>query len=354
MQDYRDDPTTGFFELANAPCIRYRLRRRPRPTPSPPSDDEDATKSSPSTHQHASSASSGGHLPHSPGDGKGETPDCNVKDDSTTTQCPELVICQNSQAQTHTGGVVWETSFLLLEYLLHVCHSTTSDKHVSLDAAAARVVGPSLLEVGAGCGLLGMALAAQLPHLLQHVVLTETQEVYDTILHPNILRNQSVWNGTQSYYPSVSASPLDWTRYQEDAQRLVKFMDSSSSPNKPNHDKEEKDARVCTFDTIVGTDVVFSPPLVEPLLATFKFLAHDTTTVYLCLQPDRCPKSYQLLQSKCLDYGFVWKDLSINKKETEDHGEVETTRAETWPSPVFFQWVQLLESKIICLQRIRE
>ena len=206
-EDEADDLQTRLFELANAPAVTYRCR--------------------------------GGQ---------------------------HVTIRQDREAKVHTGGIVWETAFLLGLFLEHQQAFTTRALKKS----------HHVLEVGAGCGLLGMVLAAA----GCDVVLTE---------HPIALANlqHNVARCCASVAERARVAELNWceakdVRAVRDAQR----------------------ARSCppTFDTIVGTDVVFSEQLVVPLLRSVHALASDHTTVWLCLQvrlqllttPAPCPASTQM------------------------------------------------------------
>eukprot|EP00392_Amoebophrya_sp_AT5.2_P008213 g8232.t1 len=64
----------------------------------------------------------------------------------------------------HSGGIVWETSYLLACYLLH---RFSSEKKNTFHTLAH----PTILELGSGCGFLGVALAHHFPHA--QVVVTE-------------------------------------------------------------------------------------------------------------------------------------------------------------------------------------
>ena len=83
----------------------------------------------------------------------------------------EIRIHQDSECQTHTGGIVWETSYLLACYL--------EAKHKNKKNSLGKV-----LEVGSGCGMLGLILSAS--KLAKNVVMTETTEVL-----PNLEENVS-------------------------------------------------------------------------------------------------------------------------------------------------------------------
>lgn len=274
MKEYEgQDPSLAFFELANASCVHYRI---------------------------------GSDLLTSLQRKKQKTKEGNRSIDSSSKQ-QFLSLKQNSQAQTHTGGVIWETSYLLLEYLLHQA------MHKSEQKAS---IGPKIIEVGAGCGLLGLALAAQIPST--HVVLTETKEVLDTILLPNLHNNKSMVPSKSS----VKACSLDWLVYEDDA--------------------KQNDLQSTKFDMILGTDVVFSTKLVEPLLATMNFLSHDKTIAYLCLQSDRCPSSFQILLNKAAKYHFRVTQIDLDK---EDWGDDTST-------PAFVTWGSSLECHLLRLDRL--
>jgi predicted nicotinamide N-methyase len=246
--DHNDhDLSLAFFELANVPKVGYRL----------------------ASHQQRT---------------RKRTRKRNNPSDLTVTVHQDTTACGN-----HTGGIVWETSYLLLNYLLHDCKSK--------DSTAKRKRFGRVLEVGAGCGLLGLVLAAS--GWCRQVVLTETEEVLDN-LSANLNRNNNDCEFSNSVksqqqerrrhppLPAVVVQKLDWLRYEDNA---------------------VQDLAAHSFDTIVGTDVVFTPTLVEPLLQTLRFMAHDTTVVYLCLQI-RCEDSHQLLLTMAAAYQWDLEDVS--------------------------------------------
>lgn len=231
--DDDDDPSLAFFELANAPVVAYRLLT---------TDDTDGVL---------------------------------------------VRVRQNSNAQTHTGGVVWETSYLLLEYLLQ----GPSSSSLSLG----RVV-----EVGAGCGLLGIALAAA--HRATEVTLTEVDLVLP-LLRENAKRNQALVESRRDtgrkHHDAVQlrARRLDWTRCERDAGR------AGLEPH--------------SVDTILGTDVVFAPELVEPLWRTLRYLSHARTVIYLCVQI-RCAVSHGILLNEASSYGFVMRQITNDDDDDDD------------------------------------
>jgi len=213
-----------------------------------------------------------------------------------------VIIKQHNDAKAHTGGIVWETAYLLALFL--------SSKFGNNKAAGS--LGKTL-EIGAGLGMLGLILAAN--KLASRVVVTETEEVMD-ILIDNVNQNvteahdkkKSV-HGTP-YFPvcpkeCISVRQLRWDCLQED----ISYAAADKNM------EEDNDLEPHSFDTIVGTDVVFSPCLVCPLLETIQCMARmkneysASTRIYLCLQI-RCSDSHKLLFSEAHKYGLEVIDIT--------------------------------------------
>ena len=266
---YEEAVSNVFFELANAPSVSYRLKAPPSISTSQNAEDTDES----TTQQN--------------------TPT------TTKSQISAITIKQDvsGAAQTHTGGIVWETSYLLLNYLL------SSTNWLSRNGER-----KTILEIGAGCGMLGLTLHKALElgiigneddgnKAASRVIITETNEVMDN-LRKNLERNypssssdtsDSVIEKKSTKLHELSVEELDWTRCEEDCAR-AKIKSRS-------------------VDCIVGTDVVFSTRFVRPMLETMKFLSHSRTIVYLCLQ-ERCRDSHELLLGEAIKYGFRIEDIS--------------------------------------------
>lgn len=179
-----------------------------------------------------------------------------------------------SACERHTGGIIWETSYLLLEYLLE------------LSAVTNKSLGKTL-ELGAGVGFLGQCLAAA-RCCKPVVLLTETADVLVN-LRANMELNRLTLERNNAC--SVVACALDWTSYRKDAE-------SSEGAIQPH-----------TFDTLLGTDVIFATHLVEPLLESAAFLSHSGTVWYLCVQI-RCAAAHKLFLEKAREYDFEVEDAS--------------------------------------------
>lgn len=187
-----------------------------------------------------------------------------------------IKIHQNSNCQTHTGGIVWETAYLLAEFLL----LRYTDKYSM----------GKLLEVGSGCGLLGLVLAAH--NRCKKVVMTETTEVLES-LKENVELNTITKNGwcTQNM---VSVQRLRWDKFEKDIDKCKSMGHTDLDPQ--------------SFDTVIGTDVIFSTVLVKPLLKTLRRMTHDNSNIFLCVQI-RCTDSHELFMRKASKY-FKIKDCT--------------------------------------------
>eukprot|EP00985_Skeletonema_marinoi_P012931 scaffold6338_cov102-Skeletonema_marinoi.AAC.2 len=235
-----------------------------------------------------------------------------ANDLSSATENDDMVIIkQHSDAKAHTGGIIWETSYLLAAFLSSKFGSEDRNK---VDGDRECPLGKTL-EIGAGCGMLGLILAAT--KLSSRVVMTEAAEVLD-ILTENVDQNKvetpktnsesdsddddklsnniNGIHGTSSKpvcpEESVSVRRLRWDCLQEDV--LAAAANNSSA--------QENDLKPNSFDTIVGTDVVFSPSLVCPLLETIKLMARKKDV--------RCADSHSLLFSEAHKYGLEVVDVT--------------------------------------------
>jgi Lysine methyltransferase len=228
-----DDASDALFELANAPELGYRVVRK-RKRREEEEDEEEAGV---------------------------------------------IYIHQDvSACGRHTGGIVWETCFLLLEYL-SLLVTTDGDENSQKDLGRA-------LEVGAGCGLLGQVLAAR--GQCHSILLTEAPYVLPN-LKANVARNASFIDKVGG--SSLECCGLDWVESEERQRRLHPTV--LNSP----------------FDTILGTDVIFAPHLVGPLLDTLRRFSHPRTQIYLCVQV-RCPTSHQMFLDEAPGRGFALTDLT--------------------------------------------
>ena len=155
------------------------------------------------------------------------------------------------------------------------------------------------------CGMLGLVLASS--GFCQKVVMTETTEVL-----PNLVKNRNLnlereetKNTSNITYKGLEPSLISVRRLRWDKVK----KDVSACKNNDHSD----DLKYHSFDTIVGTDVVFATSLVKPLLKTLQKMSHSNTMIYLCLQI-RCADSHALLLRKANKYGFQCIDCTDELK----------------------------------------
>lgn len=157
---------------------------------------------------------------------------------TVTAANEELVIAQDSNSLM-PGHVLWEVSIIFARLL-------------DEGALPFEVSGRSVLELGAGCGVAGMACAlhgasvalTDLPALVPH-------------LEANVEQNLG---------PRLT--PYDWT---------VMPFDWTEEP--------PPQLRVRRFDVVLATDCVYHAHLVEPLVRALRSVCTPTTT--LCLVYER-------------------------------------------------------------------
>lgn len=200
---------------------------------------------------------------------------------------PVVKLRQNPEIENSTGGIVWETSYLLSTFL----------EHHGLVGRGSRV-----LEVGAGCGLCGMVLA----HHGCRVALTEAAEAL-----PTLERNVAANTFTKAGGGEAVARLLRWDVEADRAPLLA--------PTREGWGGKGKDDK---FDFVIGTDVVFSAALVQPMLDTIASMCHEGTKVWLCLQ-ERCSDAHALLKARMPEVFRVVRDRSSDLAETPGCGAAE-------------------------------
>ncbi|XP_037449012.1 protein-lysine methyltransferase METTL21D-like [Triticum dicoccoides] len=147
----------------------------------------------------------------------------------------------------HLGTTVWDASMVFAKFL-----EKNSRKG---RFCPSKLKGKRAIELGAGCGLAGLGMAL----LGCDVVTTDQVEVLPLLMR-NVERNKS-WiaqsNPDSGSFGSVTIAELDWGN------------------------KEHIRAVEPPFDYIIGTDVVYSEHLLQPLLETIIALSGPKTKVLL-------------------------------------------------------------------------
>lgn len=149
----------------------------------------------------------------------------------------------------------------------------------------------TVIEVGAGCGFLGIALAHEWG---SRVTVTDLSEALPTC-RANVELNKSA--------ELVDVQLQRWD-HPEDTEAIRRSMD-------------------CPPQLIVGTDVVFCTRLVRPLLESIHALAGAETTIYLCIQA-RCPDAHAELMRSVPLYFDLHDDTADLRAQSGWCGELAT------------------------------
>ncbi|KAK3155658.1 hypothetical protein QOZ80_2BG0206000 [Eleusine coracana subsp. coracana] len=147
----------------------------------------------------------------------------------------------------HLGTTVWDASMVFVKFL-----EKNSRKG---RFCPSKLKGKRVIELGAGCGLAGFGMA-----LLGCDVITTDQVEVLPLLMRNVERNKS-WisqsNSDSGSLGSMTVAELDWGN------------------------KAHIKAVAPPFDYIIGTDVVYSEHLLQPLLETITALSGPKTKILL-------------------------------------------------------------------------
>lgn len=147
----------------------------------------------------------------------------------------------------HLGTTVWDASMVFVKFL-----EKNSRKG---RFCPSKLKGKKVIELGAGCGLAGLGMAL----LGCDVVATDQVEVLPLLMR-NVERNKS-WisqsNPDSGTFGSVTVAELDWGNKEH-----IKAVDPP-------------------FDYIIGTDVVYSEHLLQPLMETIIALSGPKTKIML-------------------------------------------------------------------------
>jgi len=169
-----------------------------------------------------------------------------------------------------TGLSVWSTAKPLLRRLLRNTEFSNKIKRTKQNENP--VV--RILELGAGCGLLGMGLAAATGGAA-NVVLTDHEDSIGW-LQKNVDLNHSSF-----YQDSVTVEPLSWG----DPTHMT-AIETAYNHNANMNSSHEDESSLQHFDYIVGSDLLYDPTFHAPLLETLqRFAIPNKTEIYLGYPP---------------------------------------------------------------------
>lgn len=209
----------------------------------------------------------------------------------STAACEKIPLEQDSRDAL--GGRVWKASIFLRRWL-----------EKEAEAGRDLLGGKTVLDVGAGIGLLGLACALRRININgssssslplpppQLVVLTDQSD-----LLPLLSRNvETVWQRIQQTSEGISppqcrveVCPLDWREHgqgPETAALLEKLsLHHQQQEQEAKREKETNEAHRengAYFDVILVADCVYYEDLYQPLIDTLAALAGPTTKVVIC------------------------------------------------------------------------
>ena len=193
---------------------------------------------------------------------------------------PKLMYFDNFQA---VGGKIWPASDTMVQYLA---------KSIGQNVHSHSVVNRNILELGSGCGYLGIScgvLGAQ-SVVLTDRLLTQRRKVYDMegveieeessastllldICQENVMLNTHLSNC------KFSIKPLHWgPKYHSDADSLL-FSDFNANSNDTVLNTDNGILINKSIDMIVGSDLTYFGEFTRDLFHTVKYIIQSNTPV---------------------------------------------------------------------------
>ncbi|KAI9230673.1 MAG: putative methyltransferase-domain-containing protein [Piptocephalis tieghemiana] len=193
------------------------------------------------------------------------------------------------------GTTVWDSAKALAKHL---------------PALSGGLKGKRCIELGAGCGLVGLTAVAYGP---SRVHLTDLPSVVENVLRPNLKMNLSnLKERNQGVYLSVGV--LDW-------------LDTSHDPMAMGEKGEDKEGVGHEpFDLIFAADCVYERSLLQPLVELIARLAGPRTVAYVAFERRDsmvCDQFIRLCQDK------AWEARPIPKRQLKSL-RLENDEVEIW------------------------
>ena len=145
----------------------------------------------------------------------------------------------NDEASRKVGEVVWDASYLLAKYV----------------ETRVPVSGKKVVEVGAGCGLVGLTATL----LGGETIITDRSRELE-MAKKNIALNQATLEAKRVVVRGVKTMELQWGKLEPAAAATLRPP----------------------VDLILGADVLYYGKAVPLLLTTLKELSGSRTTIYIC------------------------------------------------------------------------
>ncbi|RUS29893.1 putative methyltransferase-domain-containing protein [Jimgerdemannia flammicorona] len=206
---------------------------------------------------------------------------------------PNLTLMLNQKNNSHSHGTtVWDSAKVLAYYL-----------YDTLKKQPANRTPRTCIELGSGCGLGGLTMAA----LGFDSVVTDLQSVVDDVLRDNVSRNDWLMRQALPTCARISVAALDW----------VAFSAAEVS---------ETTGFLPWYDYVLGSDCVYSMALIGPFLDCVRRLSIAGSTVLISLER-RDNEVVERFVQVAKDKGFDVKQVSKRLLRLK---EVGNTDVEIW------------------------
>ena len=206
-----------------------------------------------------------------------------------------------------TGTTVWDGA---------VCLAFTLAASPSLLAIHDEGRKPSLLELGAGCGLVSLALAAE--GLVSQACITDINEMLPSI-EGQLRKNETVLRESKSQPATLTVRAVKWGPEGEGDIALIEREDLASyrslteeggAEDQGINEQSLPPQPPVYFDLIVGSDLIYysyseETPHTRLLLWTLKRLAGPDTLIYMALSLHHNPEEVQSFLTLASEEGFT-------------------------------------------------
>lgn len=196
------------------------------------------------------------------------------------TLAPSLTLdlCQLNNTQNH-GTTVWDSAKVLAFYLMDtIKRPSWALKDGQLEIQNSK----KCIELGSGCGLGGLAMAA----LGFDTILTDLPAIVDHVLQTNRQQNQRHikdwwYQLLEQSQPDNASLPLPDPKLRVEA---LDWLELCARCENDSNDNGSLNWLEPPYNYILAADCIYTTELVRPLLKCISNLACSTTTILVALE----------------------------------------------------------------------
>lgn len=241
-------------------------------------------------------------------------------------------MCRSGEATTHNDSShdqALDQRIPFLDKIFHIVGGTTKCARTMssyLESRQEEFAGKTVLELGAGTGLVGLCLA-----MLGAKVLATDQEPMLEILQANIDENSFVWNKEEARsaddtstakYP-ITTMVLHWEDDEDARKCQASFLKCGSQQDGEGKEKGHDDGNgndgngsdneEPRFDFVVGSDLTYSKECMSPLVRVYNNFCVTPKTVGYLLNIMRFKWEYDFFEeiAETMDVTMVWEREDI-------------------------------------------